>query len=96
MYQKQLEKSDDMKFQSIVTEVHKFLIPRIKTYQHYVLYSSYLILLTIKTQVKKRTQFYYAEDYHQQYLSKNPDGFCGLKNSGISCPVEELSCFKKP
>ena len=36
LYQKQLEKSDDMKFKSIVTEVHLFLIPRIKTYQRYV------------------------------------------------------------
>ena len=44
----------------------------------------------ITTEIVKLTQFYYAEDYHQQYLSKNPDGFCGLKNQGISCPVEKL------
>ena len=41
LYQKQLEKSDDMKFKSIVTEVHKFLIPLLKTYQRYVWSSSY-------------------------------------------------------
>jgi peptide-methionine (S)-S-oxide reductase len=31
--------------------------------------------------------FYYAEDYHQQYLAKNPDGYCGLGGTGVSCPV---------
>ena len=31
--------------------------------------------------------FYYAEDMHQQYLSKNPDGYCGLKGTGVSCPI---------
>ena len=32
-------------------------------------------------------EFYYAEDYHQQYLSKNPDGYCGLGGTGVSCPT---------
>ena len=32
-------------------------------------------------------QFYYAEDYHQQYLAKNPGGYCGLGGTGVSCPV---------
>ena len=32
-------------------------------------------------------EFYYAEDYHQQYLAKNPDGYCGLGGTGVSCPV---------
>ncbi|CBY38134.1 unnamed protein product [Oikopleura dioica] len=32
-------------------------------------------------------EFYYAEDYHQQYLSKNPWGYCGLKGTGVSCPL---------
>ena len=31
--------------------------------------------------------FYYAEDYHQQYLAKNPNGYCGLGGTGVSCPV---------
>jgi peptide-methionine (S)-S-oxide reductase len=31
--------------------------------------------------------FYYAEDYHQQYLAKNPDGYCGLGGTGVACPV---------
>jgi peptide-methionine (S)-S-oxide reductase len=31
--------------------------------------------------------FYYAEDYHQQYLAKNPGGYCGLGGTGVSCPV---------
>ena len=34
-----------------------------------------------------RSDSFYAEDYHQQYLAKNPDGYCGLKGTGISCPV---------
>ena len=32
-------------------------------------------------------EFYYAEDYHQQYLAKNPNGYCGLGGTGVSCPV---------
>jgi peptide-methionine (S)-S-oxide reductase len=35
--------------------------------------------------------FFYAEDYHQQYLDKNPDGYCGLGGTGVSCPVGVLS-----
>ena len=31
--------------------------------------------------------FYYAEDYHQQYLAKNPGGYCGLGGTGVSCPI---------
>jgi peptide-methionine (S)-S-oxide reductase len=41
----------------------------------------------ITTEVLDAPQFYYAEDYHQQYLAKNPDGYCGLKGTGISCPI---------
>lgn len=41
----------------------------------------------ITTEVLERTQFYYAEDYHQQYLSKNPDGYCAIKGVGISCTI---------
>ena len=31
--------------------------------------------------------FYYAEDYHQQYLAKNPGGYCGIGGTGVSCPI---------
>lgn len=41
----------------------------------------------ITTEIKPATQFYYAEDYHQQYLSKNPKGYCGLGGTGVSCPI---------
>jgi peptide-methionine (S)-S-oxide reductase len=42
---------------------------------------------TITTEVRAAPPFYYAEDYHQQYLAKNPEGYCGLKGTGISCPI---------
>jgi peptide-methionine (S)-S-oxide reductase len=41
----------------------------------------------ITTEIQPAGEFYYAEDYHQQYLSKNPDGYCGLGGTGVSCPV---------
>ena len=41
----------------------------------------------ITTEIVPAPQFYYAEDYHQQYLSKNPDGYCGLGGTGVTCPV---------
>lgn len=41
----------------------------------------------ITTEVAKAGPFYYAEDYHQQYLEKNPWGYCGLGGTGVSCPV---------
>jgi peptide-methionine (S)-S-oxide reductase len=41
----------------------------------------------ITTEVLPAPEFYYAEDYHQQYLAKNPDGYCGLGGTGVSCPV---------
>ncbi|KAM9840598.1 mitochondrial peptide methionine sulfoxide reductase isoform 1-T1 [Aulostomus maculatus] len=41
----------------------------------------------ITTEVSDGKQFYYAEDYHQQYLSKNPNGYCGLGGTGVSCPI---------
>ena len=41
----------------------------------------------ITTQIQPFGQFYYAEDYHQQYLAKNPNGYCGLGGTGVSCPV---------
>jgi len=41
----------------------------------------------ITTDIEPLDTFYYAEDYHQQYLAKNPDGYCGLAGTGVSCPV---------
>jgi peptide-methionine (S)-S-oxide reductase len=41
----------------------------------------------ITTEIADAPEFYYAEDYHQQYLAKNPDGYCGLGGTGVACPV---------
>ncbi len=41
----------------------------------------------ITTEILPAPAFYYAEDYHQQYLAKNPDGYCGLGGTGVTCPV---------
>ena len=41
----------------------------------------------ITTEIIAATEFYYAEDYHQQYLAKNPNGYCGLGGTGVSCPA---------
>ncbi|WP_156967985.1 peptide-methionine (S)-S-oxide reductase MsrA [Methylosinus sp. PW1] len=41
----------------------------------------------ITTQIAPAPRFYYAEEYHQQYLAKNPDGYCGLGGTGVACPV---------
>ncbi|XP_061699530.1 mitochondrial peptide methionine sulfoxide reductase isoform X3 [Syngnathoides biaculeatus] len=41
----------------------------------------------ITTEIVELQEFYYAEDYHQQYLKKIPQGYCGLKGTGVSCPI---------
>ena len=41
----------------------------------------------ITTEIAEAGQFFYAEDYHQQYLAKNPNGYCGIGGTGVSCPV---------
>ena len=41
----------------------------------------------ITTEILPAPEFYYAEDYHQQYLAKNPGGYCGLGGTGVTCPV---------
>jgi peptide-methionine (S)-S-oxide reductase len=41
----------------------------------------------ITTELAEDTRFYYAEDYHQQYLARHPNGYCGLGGTGVSCPV---------
>ncbi len=46
--------------------------------------------LGITTEIKKDIPFYYAEAYHQQYLAKNPDGYCGLKGLGVSCHLTDV------
>ena len=45
--------------------------------------------MRITTELAPVPTFYYAEDYHQQYLAKNPGGYCGLKGTGVSCPVAQ-------
>ena len=42
----------------------------------------------IVTEIQSSVKFFYAEDYHQQYLAKNPNGYCGLGGTGIKCSVE--------
>ncbi|MBD2325463.1 peptide-methionine (S)-S-oxide reductase MsrA [Alkalinema sp. FACHB-956] len=44
----------------------------------------------ITTEILEAPEFYYAENYHQQYLAKNPGGYCGLGGTGVSCPVGVL------
>ena len=44
----------------------------------------------ITTEILAAPQFYYAEEYHQQYLGKNPGGYCGLGGTGVSCPIGAL------
>ena len=41
----------------------------------------------ITTEIVQAGPFYFAEDYHQQYLAKNPAGYCGLGGTGVSCPI---------
>jgi peptide-methionine (S)-S-oxide reductase len=55
-----------------------------ETYQERLRASGYS---RISTEIVPAPDFYYAEDYHQQYLAKNPDGYCGLGGTGVTCPV---------
>jgi len=41
----------------------------------------------VTTEIRDAPEFYYAEEYHQQYLAKNPDGYCGIGGTGVACPV---------
>ena len=50
---------------------------------------------TITTEILDTPEFYYAEDYHQQYLAKNPDGYCGLGGCGVHFDPAELGLSKK-
>jgi peptide-methionine (S)-S-oxide reductase len=42
---------------------------------------------SVTTEIRDAPPFYFAEDYHQQYLAKNPHGYCGLGGTGVSCPI---------
>ncbi|KPA95259.1 peptide-methionine (S)-S-oxide reductase MsrA [Pseudomonas asplenii] len=42
---------------------------------------------TITTEISEAPTYYYAEAYHQQYLAKNPEGYCGIRGTGVSCPI---------
>ena len=41
----------------------------------------------ITTEIRDAPAFYYAEDYHQQYLAKNPNGYCGIGGTGVKCSI---------
>ncbi len=41
----------------------------------------------VTTEIKPAGEFYFAEDYHQQYLAKNPGGYCGIGGTGVTCPI---------
>lgn len=41
----------------------------------------------VTTEIAEASDYYYAEDYHQQYLAKNPGGYCGLRGTGVTCPI---------
>lgn len=66
---------------------------QIKTKKYKCCFFSHLQVLTdegfgaITTEIAEAKEFYYAEDYHQQYLSKDPNGYCGLAGTGVSCPI---------
>jgi len=45
----------------------------------------------VTTEIADAPTFYYAEEYHQQYLAKNPNGYCGLRGTGVSCPIPAAS-----
>jgi len=50
---------------------------------------------TISTEIRDAPEFFYAEDYHQQYLAKNPDGYCGIGGCGVPFKVAELQVGEK-
>jgi len=50
----------------------------------------------ITTEIVDAPEFYFAEDYHQQYLAKNPSGYCGLGGTGVSCPIGVTSAESAP
>jgi peptide-methionine (S)-S-oxide reductase len=59
----------------------------LSAYQHMLTAAGHGAITTELAQAGEAHPFYYAEDYHQQYLAKNPGGYCGLGGTGVSCPV---------
>jgi peptide-methionine (S)-S-oxide reductase len=57
------------------------------TYQQMLSAAGHGTITTELAELDERHPFYYAEDYHQQYLAKNPGGYCGLGGTGVACPV---------
>ena len=45
----------------------------------------------ITTEIVEAPEYYFAEDYHQQYLAKNPGGYCGLRGTGLACPINQAT-----
>ncbi len=67
------------------TEARRIASERaLQSYQHALKAAGYG---TITTEIRPSPEFYYAEDYHQQYLARNPGGYCGHGGTGVSCPV---------
>ncbi|MGB5810460.1 MAG: peptide-methionine (S)-S-oxide reductase MsrA [Polyangiales bacterium] len=62
---------------------HQSALASRDAYQHALAAEGYN---PITTEIVQAPPFYYAEDYHQQYLAKNPNGYCGLGGTGVSCP----------
>ena len=50
---------------------------------------------SITTEIREAPEFYYAEDYHQQYLAKNPNGYCGIGGCGVPFKVAEIPVGEK-
>jgi peptide-methionine (S)-S-oxide reductase len=46
--------------------------------------------LAITTEIIPATEFFMAEEYHQRYLEKNPNGYCGIGGTGVSCPIASI------
>lgn len=67
---------------------YKWAVASKQLYQHQLMQQG---LGSVTTEIKPATDFYFAEAYHQQYLAKNPDGYCGLGGTGVGCsmPSEE-------
>jgi peptide-methionine (S)-S-oxide reductase len=59
----------------------------LQSYQRVLAQAGHGTITTELAPAEERHPFYYAEDYHQQYLAKNPGGYCGLGGTGVSCPI---------
>ena len=67
------------------SEAHRDLAGRsLKAYERAIAAAGYS---PVTTEVLDAGRFYYAEEYHQQYLAKNPGGYCGIGGTGVSCPI---------